>query len=182
VTTTPELLVVRCEAAGLYEHRDDLLDVYAEVYADRLDDPFFSLPRYWERLDAYAKRKGFSLVIGSIDGKIVGYALGYTLPEGSGWWQGLRGEIDPALLTEDGSRTFALTEIMVRADWRRLGHARRLHDSLLANRSEERATLLVLPDNIPARTAYLSWNWYKLGDLRPFDDAPTYEAMVLDLR
>jgi GNAT superfamily N-acetyltransferase len=94
----------------------------------------------------------------------------------------LQGEVNPALLVEDGSRTFALTEIMVRAAWRRRGYARGLHDALLANRSEERATLLVLPDNIPARTAYLSWNWYKLGDLRPFDDAPTYEAMVLDLR
>lgn len=178
----PDLSVVHYQAAGLHEHRDTLLNVYAEVYADRLADPFFSLPRYWERLAAYASRTGFSLVIGSIDGTVIGYALGYTLPEGSRWWQGLRTPVGPALLTEDGNRTFALTEIMVRADWRRRGFARALHDALFADRTEERATLLVLPDNVPARTAYLSWGWDKLGDLQPFDDAPTYEAMVLDLK
>jgi hypothetical protein len=30
----------------------------------------------------------------------------------------------------------------------------------------------------PARRAYLSWGWRKIGELRPFDDAPVYDAMV----
>jgi ribosomal protein S18 acetylase RimI-like enzyme len=176
----PNLAVIRYDATGLPEHRDDLLAVYAEVYADRLADPFFSLPRYWERLEAYAARDGFSLVAGRLEGELLGYALGYTLPEGSKWWQGLHGEVDRDLLTEDGGRTFALTEIMVRERWRRQGYARMLHDALLADRAEKRATLLVLPDNVPARSAYRSWGWYKLGDLQPFDDSPVYEAMVWD--
>jgi ribosomal protein S18 acetylase RimI-like enzyme len=176
------LAIDRFGPDGLYEYRDELLAVYAEVYADRLDDPFFSLPRYWERLEAYAKRDGFSLVTGRVDGELVGYALGYTLPAGSRWWQGFRGDVDPAELSENGHRTFALTEIMVRASWRRQGYARALHDALLAGRAEERATLLVRPDNIPARDAYQSWGWEKLGVLQPFDDAPVYDAMVLNLR
>jgi ribosomal protein S18 acetylase RimI-like enzyme len=180
-TAAPQLTIERSDASGLHEQRDELLKVYAEVYADRLDDPFFSLPRYWERLEAYGQRDGFSLVTGRLGGELIGYALGYTLPAGSRWWQGLRDAIDPKVLEEDGRRTFALTEIMVRSQWRRKGYARALHDALLADRAEERATLLVLPDNVPALNAYLSWGWYKLGELQPFADAPVYEAMVVEL-
>jgi ribosomal protein S18 acetylase RimI-like enzyme len=108
----------------------------------------------------------------------VGYALGYTLPNGSGWWRGLRSTASPDLLHETGRRTFALTEIMVREAWRRRGYARRLHDALLADRPEERATLLVLPENVPARSGYLAWGWYKLGELKPFEDSPVYDAMM----
>jgi GNAT superfamily N-acetyltransferase len=180
-SAVPLLDIARYGADGLQKERDALLAVYAEVYAPRLDDPFFSLPRYWERLEAYGARDGFALVTGRLDGDLIGYALGYTLPAGSGWWRGLRGDVDPAQLHEDGTRTFALTEIMVREGWRRRGYARTIHDALLAGRQEERATLLVLPDNVPARSAYAAWGWYKLGQLQPFDDAPVYEAMVREL-
>jgi ribosomal protein S18 acetylase RimI-like enzyme len=176
-----DLKVTAYARVGVEAHRAVLLDVYEEVYGDRLDDPFFSASRYWERLQAYASRGGFSLVLGELDGEVAGYALGYTLPAGSGWWRGLRADVGEGELREDGSRTFALTEIMVRGSWRRRGYARQLHDRLLADRAEERATLLVLPDNIPAKAAYASWGWRKLGELKPFDDSPTYDAMVVSL-
>jgi ribosomal protein S18 acetylase RimI-like enzyme len=156
-TAIPELAIERYAAVGIHEHRRELLAVYGEVYADKLADPFFSLARYWERLEAYAERDGFSLVTGRLGSELVGYALGYTLREGSTWWRGLRVDADPALLVEDRTRTFALTEIMVLEGHRRRGYARTMHDALLAGRSEERATLLVLPDNLPARRAYESW-------------------------
>lgn len=180
-TPAPTLTIAHGGASGINEERDTLLAVYAEVYAEQLYDPFFSLPRYWERLQAYSERRGFALVSGSIEGELVGYALGYTLLSGSGWWSGLRSSADPDEVYETGDRTFALNEIMVREAFRRRGYARMLHDALLGNRKEQRATLLVLPGNEPARTAYVSWGWRKLGDLRPFDDAPTYDAMVRDL-
>jgi hypothetical protein len=41
-TAAPELTIARYDVSGLHEHKDELLNVYAEVYADRLDDPFFS--------------------------------------------------------------------------------------------------------------------------------------------
>lgn len=180
-TSAPPLRITRQGPDGLQEHRQILLDVYAEIYAAKLADPFFSVPRYWERLEAYASRPGFGLVIGSLDDAVIGYALGFTLPAGSGWWRGLVDEVDPDLVREDGTRTFAITEIMVRQAWRRRGYARALHDGLLSERTEQRATLLVLPDNTPARTAYLAWGWDRVGGLKPFDDAPTYDAMVLEL-
>ena len=176
-----ELQVQFQDAQRVHQLRDELLDVYADAYAHRLDQPFSTIPRFWERLEAYASRGGFSLVTGRVEGELVAYALGYTLPAGSGWWRGLRSEPDPELTEEDGARTFALTEMMVRRTCRRRGYARALHDALLSHRHESRATLLVRPDNDAARLAYRSWGWYKVGDLQPFDDAPVFEAMVREL-
>lgn len=182
-TSVSRLRIEKLGAAGVYEHKDGLLEVYEDVYADDLDDPFFSTPRYWELLEAYAAREGFSLVLGWLDDNLVGYALGYPLPAGSKWWSGLLTPVDPQLLGEDGVRTFAVNEIMVRARWRRRGIAHALHNALLLEgRPEGRATLLVLPDNEAAQTAYAKWGWHKLGELRPFADAPIFDAMILDLK
>ncbi|MEV6631905.1 GNAT family N-acetyltransferase [Actinoplanes sp. NPDC051470] len=168
--------------AQLDSERKTLLDVYEDVYADRLNDPFFSTDRYWQRLEGYASRDGFAFVVGTIDTEPIGYALGYTLPAGSGWWNELKSDAKEKDLIEDGRRTFALTEIMVSESRRRRGYARQLHDQLLADRDEERATLLVLPENAAAQAAYASWGWRKLGEIKPFDDSPTYDAMLLTLK
>jgi ribosomal protein S18 acetylase RimI-like enzyme len=181
-TVLPELVIERYDADGMRRLRAELLAVYAEVYVDRLSDPFFSEESYWKLLEGYASRDGFRLVTGRVGDDLVGYALGYALPAGSGWWRGLRTPVDPGLLIENGRRTFGITYMMVREAWRRRGYARALHDALLADRVEERATLLVRPENAPARNAYLSWGWWRLGELQPFDDAPVYDAMMLELK
>ena len=177
----PELTIHQHDAHGLREQREDVLSVYTEANADQLDDPFYSPSRYWERLAAYASRDGFGFVTGRLGAELVGYALGYPLPAGSGWWRGIRGEVDQASLVETGQRTFAFNELMVRPQWRRRGYATALHDALLRHRPETRATLLVRPDNIAAHLAYLSWGWYKIGELQPFDDSPIFDAMVREL-
>jgi GNAT superfamily N-acetyltransferase len=178
---TATLDIEHAGASDLARYRDELLAVYADAYADKIDSPFFTPERYWERVEAYATRHGFSLVLGRLNGELVGYAMGFTLPANSAWWKGLTTPVDPALTTEDGHRTFALTYMMVRVAHRRRGYARALHDALLRGRPEQRAALLVIPDNIPARTAYEKWEWYEFGKLQPFPDAPVYDAMVLNL-
>jgi GNAT superfamily N-acetyltransferase len=181
MTSPQDLVVTTFASADLETLRQVLLDVYEDVYAEHLNDPFFSSDRYWERLQGYASRDGFAIALGAVKAEPVGYALGYTLSSGSGWWRALKANVDDAELREDGRRTFALTEIMVREPWRRQGYARQLHNGLLGKRKEERATLLVLPENTPAKAAYASWGWQKLGTLKPFDDSPTYDAMVVPL-
>jgi ribosomal protein S18 acetylase RimI-like enzyme len=179
-----DLTIDRHDAAGLRDLRDELLDAYAEIYADEIaHDEFFSVDRFWERLGLYSARDGFALVTGRLDGELVGYALGNRLrTPGTGWWRGFKGEINPPdLLIEDGHRTFAVNEIMVRDAYRRRGYARQLHDALLEDRPEARDTLTVEPDN-PARLAYLAWGWRKVGTVKPFEDSPEYEVMLYDLR
>lgn len=177
-----ELVFRYHDRGGMIRQKDELIAVYAEVYEDRIRESFFLPARFWERLESYAARDGFSLVAGRIGLALIGYTIGFTLPPKSSWWNGIQGDIDGSMLVEDGKRTFAVAELMVRKKWRRLGYARALNAALLQNRQEKRATLLVRPENLPARAAYRSWGWRKFGDPQPFEDAPVYEVMLLDLR
>lgn len=160
--------------------RDDLVDVHLDARAELLDNPFYSGERFAERLDAYARDPHFDLVTGHLGNDLVGYAFGGPLPAETRWWSGLVEHSDPDLTRETGTRTFAFREIIVRKGHQRRGYARLLHDALLAGRTEERATLLVRPDN-PARDLYLRWGWRIVGKQQPFPDSPVFDSMVIDL-
>jgi len=118
------------DASGLHALRDEILVLYRHVYPDRLEDPFSTPARFWERLEAYASRSGFSMVTSRASGALVGFALGYPLPSGSRWWTHLRGlhQHDTDFLREDGRRTFAVNELMVDPSRRGRGIGRALHD------------------------------------------------------
>jgi hypothetical protein len=113
-----------------------------------------------------------------------GYAL---LPE-VGWWDAMEWSVDlpddrpDGYTSEDGSRTLVILEILVRLPWRRMGVARSMHDKFLSSRREQRVGLRVLPNNLPAKTAYLKWGWKKVGMVRPAPDAPLFECMTKPLR
>jgi hypothetical protein len=73
-------------------------------------------------------------------------------------------------------------EMLVRKPWRRQHVAETMHDLLLSNRTEERATLTVLPEAIPAQRAYAKWGWQKVGQKRnPLPGSPAFDVMVKDL-
>jgi ribosomal protein S18 acetylase RimI-like enzyme len=177
----PELTVVRHNGEGLQEQKTDILTVYREAYADRLDDPFFYPERFWERIERGSHRDGFRLVTGRVQGELVGFTLGSILPADTAWWRGFKGTPDPDLVRETGSRTFGINELQVRPAWRRRGYAKALSDALLEDLPVERVTLLVRAENKPAYVAYLAWGFHVVGQMQPFDDSPLYEAMVIEL-
>ncbi|WP_257139894.1 GNAT family N-acetyltransferase [Streptomyces sp. or20] len=160
-----------------------LLDVFTEVYAAAArTDPFASPDRFAEGLDHWTARPGWSCVIGYDNDQPVGYAYGAPLPPRSRWWGGLLTQVPADVTTETGTRTYALSELMVREPWRKTGTARRLHDTLLTHRPEQRATLLVDQDHPKVHALYRSWGWTTLGDLRPrLPGAPLFHAMLLGL-
>lgn len=163
---------------------DTLVPVWEDIYAETAaEDPFFSTPRFLGRFDGYATAPGFSLCTASRgEGTpVIGMAFGYTLQPGARWWNGLQTDVPAGFTDEDGHRTFAINEIMVIESERRHGVATALHRHLLAGRPEARATLLVEPENTPAREAYLSWGWQTIGVLKPLPDSPTYESMIINL-
>jgi len=77
--------------------------------------------------------------------------------------QGVLDDVPPELLAETGERTFAVIELAVRAGHRRQGIGRSVLDALLADRSEERAALLVRPEADAAQAAYARWGWHRIG-------------------
>jgi ribosomal protein S18 acetylase RimI-like enzyme len=173
-----ELTVVRHNGEGLREQKDDILAVYRETYAERLDDPFFYPERFWERIERGSHRDGFRLVTGRGQGELVGFTLGSILPANTAWWRGFQGTPDSELVRETGTRTFGINELQVRPAWRRRGYAKTMSKALLEDLHVERVTLLVRADNTPAYTAYLSWGFQVVGQMQPFDDSPLYEAML----
>jgi GNAT superfamily N-acetyltransferase len=95
------------------------------------------------------------------------------------WWRDLTTPLPDEVTAEHPGRTFALTELLVRAPWRRQGIAQTLHDLLLANRSEERATLTVLPAATPAQNAFRTWGWRKVARTRDAGpDSPPSDVLV----
>jgi GNAT superfamily N-acetyltransferase len=176
-----ELTVQWFNGRGLRDQKAEILAVYQEVYAERLSDPFFYPDRFWGRLEPGSWREGFRLVTGRVGGELVGFTLGSVLSATSGWWEGLKADVDADFLRETGSRTFGINELQVRPVWRRRGFAKVMSNALLEGLPVERATLLVRAENTPAYTAYISWGFKVIGQMQPFDDSPVYEVMVREL-
>lgn len=180
----------RFDGAQARADRATVEDIYLHSYVEQIatGDPFRSAAEFMRRFDSYTspKNQGFELVQVRADGKPVGQSWGWPLSKDSAWWGGLALDDTAADLeaftTEDGARTFALSEIMVNSEFTGQGIARRLHDELLGARPEQRATLLVAPTNTRAYSTYLRWGWRKVGHLRPgWPDAPQFDVLLRDL-
>ncbi|WP_040700555.1 GNAT family N-acetyltransferase [Nocardia vinacea] len=171
------------------ERRTEIEDIFRGSYVHAIEagEKFEAPEAFMHRFDAYtdpSRPAGFELVIAELDGRACGQAWGWPLQESTAWWGGLQlDEGDAADFTaENGSRTFALSEIMVRSELTGRGIAHALHDELLGHRAEQRATLLVRPDNTRAYTTYHNWGWYRVGTLTPsWPDAPTFDVLIRDL-
>ncbi|MEH0578445.1 GNAT family N-acetyltransferase [Streptomyces sp. B21-108] len=132
-------------------------------------------------VDHWSANKEFACVLAYDREQPVGYAYGAPLSPTTTWWTKVTPTLPDAFVVETGSRTFALSELMVRTPWRGTGAARRIHDELLSSRREERATLLVHKDHTKVRALYESWGYDLLGEAVPFEGAPRLCAMVLPL-
>jgi hypothetical protein len=79
--------------------------------------------------------------------------------------------------------TLAVKEIGVRIAWRKTGTARRIHDEVLANRTEQRATLLVNPKagDGKVQALYASWGYEVYNRQQPSPDSPQLVAMFVGL-
>lgn len=195
VSAPRRLSLQRYGAEEVATEGDLTVSLWEAIYGERmLHDPFYATDRFLVRLRGYAAAPGFSLVLATLslmgspgDGErqepiTAGLSCGYTLPPGARWWNGLLGEVPEGFTTETGQRTFAINEILVHPHWQGHGIATLLHDHLLGDRLEERATLLVNPINTRARDIYIAWGWRRVASLKPFSDSPTYDAMILDLK
>ncbi|SUE31170.1 Acetyltransferase (GNAT) family [Nocardia farcinica] len=181
---TPEFR--RYNATQARELRAVVEAIFRRSYTDAIEsgDPFDTPEEFMRRFDSYTGGSGFDLVIAYIDGEPVGQTWGWPLGPHNVWWGGLTlDDDDPAEFTaEDGTRTFALSEIMVCQEWTGRGLARALHDELLSGRREQRATLLVEPENERAYARYRKWGWSRVGMLTPgWPDAPTFDVLIRSL-
>jgi GNAT superfamily N-acetyltransferase len=177
---SPGIAYLLLDGGGAAAREDDLLALAAEVHggADAAAARRAALVR--------RRQPGFALAEARHGGYLVGYASGMPLRPSTSWWRGLTTPLPADVTTEHPGRTFALTELLVRASWRRQGIGRELHDLLLGGRAEERATALVPPGAGAAQRAFASWGWQKAGRARgdggPADvGAPVADVMLIGL-
>jgi GNAT superfamily N-acetyltransferase len=169
-------LLLDGRAAG--ERDAELLALAGEVYGNAGDDDAGRRARVWRR------QPGFVLVEARHGGYLVGYASGLPLRPSTSWWRGLTTPLPPDVTAEHPGRTFAVTELLVRASWRRQGIGGVLHELLLGGRAEERAALTVPPGAGAAQAALRSWGWRKIARTRGDEDddaAPVRDVLVIDL-
>lgn len=164
-------------------HVDELTALFREVYAEP--------PYEWgaEHAELFSKRfagqredAGFSLVEARDGGKLIAFGFGVTLAPTTPWWQNLVTLLPEEITREYVGRTFALVELLVRRPWRRLHIAEKIHDRLIQDRHEERATLTVLPAAAAAQAAYAKWGWRKVTQkCNPLPGSPVFDVMVKGL-
>ncbi|MFF3242980.1 GNAT family N-acetyltransferase [Streptomyces sp. NPDC002870] len=153
--------------------RQTLLDVHATIPEYSPDDPFSQrFPWFVDHWGAHAE---FTCVIGYAGDNAIGFAYGAPLNEGREWW---RDHLKPA---PEKARTYAVSELMVRPEWRKTGVADRLHQALLANLKEDIAVLLVDTTHAKVQARYEGWGYRKVGERQPFADSPVFAVMVKPL-
>ncbi|QDY77491.1 GNAT family N-acetyltransferase [Streptomyces qinzhouensis] len=178
-----EILVEALDGAGAAREEASFMLVYGDAFAE---PPYkktaAEVDANARRFRSQVRKTTFRAALARTgDGEPVGIAYGYPLGPGTGWWDRLTTPVTPELRYEDGHRTFGLIELAVRAPWRRLGVARRLHEAVLLNAPEERVLLNARPDAAPAQAAYASWGYRKVGEAQPWDGAALHDVLVLTL-
>lgn len=182
VVPTSDITFELLDGTQAAAHVDELQDLHAEVYANppygRNDDAAL----FADRFRVQRRQSGFVLAEARHGGYLVGYAAGMSLRPSTSWWRDLTTPLPGEVTAEYPGRTFALVELLVRASWRRQGIAATLHDLILDNRPEERATLIVLPAATSAQKAFQKWGWRKVartGD--PRRGSPVFDVLVTTL-
>jgi ribosomal protein S18 acetylase RimI-like enzyme len=163
-------------------HAAEFQALHAEVYGA----PPYRQPadagEFTRRFRVQCRQPGFALAEARSGGYLVGYAAGMPLRPSTSWWRGLTTPLAEDVVTEYPGRTFSLTDLLVRAAWRRQGIGRTLHDLLLQGRAEERATLVVWPEAMAAQHAFQSWGWRKLARTRDSGaEAAIADVLVTEL-
>jgi GNAT superfamily N-acetyltransferase len=158
-------------------HEDELQAAHREVYGEAGHEASFA-----RRFRVWRRQPGFVLVEARHGGYLVGFAAGMALRPSTSWWKDLTAPLPAEVTTEHAGRTFALTELLVRASWRRQGIAGSLHDLILDGRPEERATLVLPPGATAAQKAFPEWGWSRVARTRgPHHGSPVLDVLILAL-
>jgi len=163
-------------------HNAELTALHAEVYGEPPYQRDADVAQFGRRFSVQRRQPGFVLAEARHGGYLIGYAAGMPLRPSTDWWRQLTTRLPEQVTAEHPGRTFAVTDLLVRASWRRQGLGTALHDLVLAGRPEERATLTVLPTATAAQRAFRAWGWQKAARTRgPQPDAPVYDVLLRPL-
>jgi GNAT superfamily N-acetyltransferase len=164
------------------EHAAELQALHDEAYAGQAGSVEDDTIRVSGSLQVQRRQPGFVLAEARSGGYLIGYATGMPLRPSTSWWRDLTTSLPERFTAEHPGRTFALTDLVVRAAWRRQRIGAYLHDLVLSGRAEERATALIPPTALAAQTAFQGWGWRKVARTRPpAPGSPASDVLVIEL-
>lgn len=147
VQAAPELAEVFVSAFGAPGYDEDHAD--AERFAT-------------EQIPAHAERDDFKLVAARSDGRIVGFAYGFTGQRGQ-WWPDRVAAAVPAELAEEWiGGHFEVVELAVAVEAQRQGLGTALMDALMTDLPHRKALLSTYVDDRPAPRLYRRMGWQLL--------------------
>ncbi|MGH3853260.1 MAG: GNAT family N-acetyltransferase [Pseudonocardiaceae bacterium] len=159
--------------------QDIAINVYRETFGHQIDTPFWSIQRYGQRIKRHSAMSGFSAIVAYVNEEPIGFAYGITRPTTTRWWATIQPPLtDPTFTREDGHRTFALFEVMVKPEHQGQGIGQRIHNTLLAIRGEQRVTIATDHGNIHARNTYTRWGYHHIGTRQPTPPAPLLDVFL----
>lgn len=170
---TTELTMRHFTHDDLPQIRQLLIDLGTEASPDTMDTPFRQ--RFPWFVDHWGRNPGFACVIGYDSDEPVGFAYGAPASPNREWW---REHLNPA---PERSRTFSVSELRIRPEWRKTGASKLIHEALLAARPEDLAVLLVDVLHPKVQALYESWSYRRVGESQPLPDSPRYAVMLADL-
>ncbi|MFI5758659.1 GNAT family N-acetyltransferase [Streptomyces sp. NPDC051569] len=158
-----EVFIRRLSRWQAEAQREAVADVYVEAYRRVRGEEFDDRQEFLRVFAEDVQRAGFDMMVAS--GRKPGaYAYGFLLDRAGQWWRALGDGVpwDIEELTVSG-QVFALAELMVLPEHRRVGLATRLVDQLLVRANAALVTTRVDPANEAALGALRSWGWTRLG-------------------
>jgi hypothetical protein len=178
--TTPDLAFGLLDGKQATGQVSDLLAVHAEVYAEppyRWDDD--QQARFAARFAVLRRQPGFVLAQARHGEYLVGFAFGLPLRPSTDWWRDLTTPLSSEVTTEYPGRTFALTDLLIRAPWRRQRIGEALHDLIMGDRREERSTAVIMSTAGAAQSAGATWGWRKIARKQePAPGSPLFDVFV----
>ncbi len=178
--TSPDINFGLLDGRQAANQAADFLEVHAEVYADppfRWDEDRHR--QFSRRFTVLCRQPGFVLAQARHGDYLVGFAFGLPLRPSTDWWRDLTSALPAEVTTEYPGRTFALTEVLVRAPWRRQRIGETLHELILADRPEERGIAAVMSAAAPAQSACARWGWRKIARKQePVPGSPVFDVFV----
>jgi ribosomal protein S18 acetylase RimI-like enzyme len=141
--------------------RTSLAAIYRAAYGDpslaesQLDAENFA----HSTLSRHSQRAGFRLVLATTDGKISGYAYGFTGKHGQFWSDWLASAAPADIVETWVGDHFELVDIVVDPTHRGQGIASLLHDRLIEGLPQQKALLATTPDEGAAARLYEGRGW-----------------------
>lgn len=163
----------------------NLISAMAELYwtdfvpqeLRQANPEFYSKPRFLKRMKGYASRPFFRFITAHVGGELVGFTTTASLIPSSTWWEEMTPKQPPEFYPEDGSRTLAIFDVLVKEDFRGHKIATELHRLSVKDITFQRVTLLSSKPQQPAFDMWLHFGYEIIGN-KPMQNGPQLSVFL----